>query len=171
MEIREQDIQEKLNRQRIQHIISSYQLSDQENGFNRYLDELMQDYPQPLVELALVETLIDQWLAPLRRGSEFLAQTHSKLQTWENCPIVSTITPAQFQQIVGLDPTPIFGSAELPPVTPILPPPLALATSHRPLWQQPGCHRPKSGVAAAFGRLTERLRRLCRYHRAIAQRL
>jgi len=118
------DIREQLNRQRIKHIISSYQLNGNESsGFNLYLEELMQNYPQPLIELALVETLIDQWLTvPLLRGIEFLTQTHSKLRAWENCPIVSTITPAQFQQIVGLDPTPIFGSAELPPVSPILHP-------------------------------------------------
>jgi hypothetical protein len=118
------EIREQLNRQRVKYIVSSYQLSGSEgNGFNLYLEELMQNYPQPLVELALVETLIDQWLTvPLLRGIEFLDQAHSKLRTWENCPIVSTITPAQFQQIVGLDPTPIFGSAELPPVSPIMHP-------------------------------------------------
>lgn len=118
------EIREQLNRQRVKHIISSYQLSGSEaNGFNLYLEELMQRYPQPLLELALVETLIDQWLSvPLLRGVEFLAQTHGKLKTWEACPIVSTITPAQFQQLVGLDPTPIFGSAELPPVSPIMHP-------------------------------------------------
>lgn len=118
------EIREQLNRQRVKHIISSYQLSGSEaHGFNLYLEELMQRYPQPLLELALVETLIDQWLSvPLLRGVEFLAQTHGKLKTWEACPIVSTITPAQFQQLVGLDPTPIFGSAELPPVSPIMHP-------------------------------------------------
>ena len=118
------EIREQLNRQRVKYIVSSYQLGGSEgNGFNLYLEELMQNYPQPLIELALVETLIDQWLTvPLLRGIEFLIQTHSKLKTWENCPIVSTITPAQFQQLVGLDPTPIFGSAELPPVSPILHP-------------------------------------------------
>ncbi len=118
------EIREQLNRQRVKHIVSSYQLNGSEgNGFNLYLEDLMQHYPQPLIELALVETLIDQWLTvPLLRGIEFLVQTHSKLKAWENCPIVSTITPAQFQQLVGLDPTPIFGSAELPPVSPIMHP-------------------------------------------------
>lgn len=118
------EIREQLNRQRIKHIVSSYQLSgDEGNQFEAYLEELLQTYAYPLVELALVETLIDQWLTvPLKRGVEFLVQTHSKLRVWEHQPIVSTITPEQFQQISGLDPTPIFGTAELPPISPIVRP-------------------------------------------------
>jgi hypothetical protein len=115
---------EQVSRQRVKHIISSYQLDgDEINQFDAYLDELVQIYPRPLVELALVETLIDHWLSvPLLRGVAFLTQTHDKLKAWENQPIVSTITPEQFQQISGLDPTPIFGSAELPPTCPIVRP-------------------------------------------------
>jgi hypothetical protein len=118
------NIREQLNRQRVKHIVSSYQLGGNEgNQFDLYLDELLQIYPCPLIELALVETLIDQWLAtPLTRGIEFLAQTHGKLKNWEKQPIVSTITPEQFQQIVGLDPTPIFGTTELPPTSSIVQP-------------------------------------------------
>lgn len=109
------EIREKLNQQRVKHIISSYQLGgDEGSQFDTYLEELLQIYPNPLVELALVETLIDQWLTvPLTKGIEFLSQTHSKLKAWENQPIVSTITPEQFHQIAGLDPSPIFGSPEL----------------------------------------------------------
>jgi hypothetical protein len=109
------EIREKLNQQRVKHIVSSYQLGgDEGSQFDAYLEELLQIYPYPLIELALVETLIDQWLTvPLTRGIEFLAQTHGKLKVWENQPIVSTITPEQFHQIAGLDPSPIFGSPEL----------------------------------------------------------
>lgn len=109
------EIWEQLNRQRVKYIVSSYQLAgDEGNRFDVYLDELLQIYPCPLIELALVETLIDQWLSiPMRRGIEFLSQTHNKLKAWENQPIVSTITPDQFQHIAGLDPTPIFGTTEL----------------------------------------------------------
>lgn len=116
------NIRQQLDRQRVKHIVSSYQLWGQEsNRFDSYLEELLQAYPHPLIELALIETLIDQWLAvPLIRGVEFLAQTHSKLKTWEDQPIVSTITPEQFQQIAGLDPTPIFGSARVPAACSIL---------------------------------------------------
>ena len=108
------EIREQLNQQRVKHIVSSYQLGGQESSrFEAYLQELLQNYPYALVELALVETLIDQWLQlPFKRGIDFLTQTHDKLKNWEHQPIVSTITPEQFQQIVGLDPTPIFGSPE-----------------------------------------------------------
>lgn len=118
------EIWEQLSRQRVKHIVSSYQLAgDEGNQFNLYLDELMQIYPCPLIELALIETLIDHWLSvPLVRGIEFLTQSHDKLKAWENQPIISTITPDQFQQIAGLDPTPVFGSAELPPACPIVRP-------------------------------------------------
>ncbi len=110
------ELWEKLSRQRIKHIVSSYCLGgDEVNRFDLYLDELLQLYPRPLIELALIETLIDYWLTvPLVRGVEFLVQAHDRLKTWESQPIVSTITPEQFKQIAGLDPAPIFGSAELP---------------------------------------------------------
>ncbi|HEY9641736.1 MAG TPA: hypothetical protein V6C57_14710 [Coleofasciculaceae cyanobacterium] len=118
------EIWEQLSRQRVKHIVSSYHLGgDESNRFDLYLDELLQVYPRPLIELALIETLIDHWLTiPFVRGIEFLAQTHDKLKLWENQPIISTITPEQFKQIAGLDPTPIFGSAELPPACPIVRP-------------------------------------------------
>lgn len=118
------EIWEKLSRQRVKHIVSSYQLDgDEVNPFDSYLEELLQIYPCPLIELALVETLIDHWLSvPLVRGITFLTQTHNTLKAWESQPIVSTITPEQFQQIAGLDPTPIFGSAELPPACKIVRP-------------------------------------------------
>lgn len=118
------EIREQVNRQRVKHIVSSYHLGgDETNRFDLYLDELLQVYPRPLIELALIETLIDHWLAmPLVRGIEFLGRTHDKLKLWENQPIVSTITPEQFEQIAGLDPTPVFGSTELPPACPIVRP-------------------------------------------------
>jgi hypothetical protein len=118
------EIWEQLSQQRVKYIISSYQLSGNEvDQFNIYLEELLQIYPPPLIELALVETLVDQWSSvPMLKGVKFLTQAHNKLKTWENQPIVSTITPAQFQQIAGLDPTPVFGSTELPPTRPIMRP-------------------------------------------------
>lgn len=111
------DIREQINRQRVKHIVSSYQLEGRETDpFHAYLDELLQAYPLPLIELAIVETLVDRWVsAPMIKGLPFLAQAHDRLRTWESQPIISTITPDQFQQITGLDPSPIFGSVELPP--------------------------------------------------------
>lgn len=118
------EIWQQLNQQRVKHIVSSYQLGgDEATQFDLYLQELLELYPCPLIELALVETLIDHWLAvPLVRGVNFLAQAHDKLKLWESQPIVSTITPEQFQHIAGLDPTPVFGSPEIPPPAPIVRP-------------------------------------------------
>ncbi|MBD1860795.1 MULTISPECIES: hypothetical protein [Trichocoleus] len=108
------NISEQLSHQRVKHIVNSYQLhlepSDLIDDFEDYLADLLRVYPAALIELALVETLVDNWLTvPLVRGFQFLLQAHQKLKTWEQQPIVSTITPEQFQQIAGLDPSPIFG--------------------------------------------------------------
>jgi hypothetical protein len=110
------EIREQLNRQRVKHIVSSYGLDGNESHrFEIYLEELLQHYPCGLIELALVETLLDHWLTvPLVRGTEFLTQAHDKLKAWQDQPITSTITPIQFQQIAGLDPSPIFGGPDLP---------------------------------------------------------
>jgi hypothetical protein len=111
------EFQEQLSQQRVKHIINSYQLAGNEGSqVDSYIEELFQTYPTPLIELALVETLVDLWVTvPLVRGLAFISLAQKKLQLWEHQPITSTITPAQFQQITGLDPAPIFGSAEFPP--------------------------------------------------------
>jgi hypothetical protein len=111
------ELQERLSQQRVKHIVSSYQLDGTDiNRFTVYLEDLLQHYPTPLIELALTETLVDSWsTVPLVRGVEFLIQAHDKLKVWEHQPIVSTITPEQFQQITNLDPGPVFGTDEVPP--------------------------------------------------------
>jgi hypothetical protein len=116
------EIREQVSRQRVKHIVSSYQLvGDEATRFEGYLEDLLQCYPRPLIELALIETLVDGWLSiPMTRGVKFLGQAHDKLRRWESQPIVSTVTPSQFQQIAGLDPAPVFGSEELPPPSPIV---------------------------------------------------
>jgi hypothetical protein len=118
------EIWEEISRQRVKHIVSSYQLDGEESSqFDTYLEELLQHYPFPLIELALVETLIDCWISfPPVRGIPFLSQTHDKLKVWESEPIASTITPSQFQQITGLDPSPIFGPTGFAPACPIVNP-------------------------------------------------
>jgi hypothetical protein len=111
-----------LKRQRIKHIVSSYQLDGNETeAFDQALELLLNHYPLPLIELALVETLVDGWLhMPLMRGCKFLAKAYEQLQTWENQTLqcdssallyISTISPEQFQQLTGLDPAPIYGSS------------------------------------------------------------
>lgn len=118
------DIQEEVSQQRVKHIVASYQLGgDEVQQCNTYLDELFEYYAPPLIELALVETLVDNWLTvPLVRGVAFLSQAHDKLKGWEHQPITSTLTPEQFHQISGLDPSPVFGTEEIPPNRPIVRP-------------------------------------------------
>ncbi len=113
------DFREQLKQQRVKHIVSSYQLAGTDaESFEHYLAGLLHAYPAPLIELALVETLVDCWVRlPVIRGCEFLAIAHDYLQDWDDRlqafsrhqPVASTIAPEQFQQITGLDPSPIFG--------------------------------------------------------------
>ena len=118
------ELQDQLNQQRVKHIVSSYQLDGGESrAFDTYLNDLLTRYPSPLIELAITETLVDSWASiPLVRGIEFLKKAHETLQHWENHPIVSTLTPEQFQQVTGLDPSPVFGTTERPPLRPIVQP-------------------------------------------------
>jgi hypothetical protein len=119
------EIGAQLNRQRVKHIVSSYQLDGNDTeAFDQDLHLLLDHYPPPLIELALVQTLVDGWLqVPLLRGSAFLAKAYELLKQWEEQAflqgepvtreLTSTLSPEQFQQITGLDPSPIFGSANL----------------------------------------------------------
>lgn len=99
------------HRQRVRHIVSSYHLDQGDSPLcSAYLEDLLRSYPAPLIELALVETLVSHWLRlHYLRGLPFFQKTHQQLQTWEAAPIVSTLTPVEFYGITGLDPQPIFG--------------------------------------------------------------
>jgi hypothetical protein len=105
-------LSQRLAYQRIEHILDSYQLWGEETvAFQEKLQVWLEQFPGPLVELALVETLIECWLrVPLPRGLAFLAVVECHLARWQQQPIVSSITPQEFEQISGLDPRPIFGS-------------------------------------------------------------
>jgi hypothetical protein len=132
----EQDIEQRVRQQRVKHIVSSYHLAETNNDtaerasaadelekFNVYLDQLLERYPSPLVELALVQTLAQAWLrVPMLRGVAFLAIVDKQLQEWQQGPITTAITPNQFQQITGLDPSPIFGGTGQPQPQPVSPP-------------------------------------------------
>ncbi|HEY9738160.1 MAG TPA: hypothetical protein V6D06_17835 [Trichocoleus sp.] len=100
--------------QRIQHIVASYSLSgDESDLFEAYLIDLMQVFPAPLIELAIVETLVQQWLrVPLLRGPEFLRTAHEMLTDWQGQVFQSRLTPTYFELITGLDPAPIFKALE-----------------------------------------------------------
>ncbi len=110
-------LKEQINRQRVQHIVSSYQLEgDEAEAFSDDLEALLHTYGMPLIELALVETLVVNWMnVPMQKGVLFLRQVHDRLKDWETHAISSSLTPQEFQQITGLDPSPIFGISEFPP--------------------------------------------------------
>ncbi len=112
------DLAEQISHQRVKHIVSSYHLDGEDGStFAKQLQDLLITYPSPLMELALVEILVEQWLTiPPVRGLAFLTQVQQKLLLWEQQPITTTITPEQFEQISGLNPDPIFGSPEKTPV-------------------------------------------------------
>jgi hypothetical protein len=148
------DLQEALRRQRVKYIVSSYQLDQpDQHQFDAVLELLLTEYPTPLIELAIAETLVANWLTvPLPKGCAFLSQTQDYLRVWQACidrsrenrgerdlaesdnreankdnrrseildetlgetfaevHLWCSLTAHQFQQITGLDPTPIFGS-------------------------------------------------------------
>ena len=110
-------LQKQINHQRIKHIIQSYRLEGEEtDSFTQALEHLLIRYPTVLIELALVETLVDHWaFPPLPRGQAFLTKVRHRLILWENHPVISTLTPQQFEQITGLNPQPIYGPSESTP--------------------------------------------------------
>ena len=104
------ELWEQVSRHRVHYIIDSYELhGDDMEDFDDYLDDLLIAYAPPQIELAIVETIVASWLKlPLTKGLEFIEQTHTRLKSWES-KSQTTLTASQFQQITGLDPTPVFG--------------------------------------------------------------
>ena len=94
---------------RLQHIVDSYSLAGDADAFDTFsteLDLLRKDYPWFLVELAVVEVLVENWLRyPMPRGLYFLKQVQERLQEWRETSIISSfLNPDQFEQITGLPP-------------------------------------------------------------------
>jgi len=106
------EIWEKISRQRVKYIVDSYQLDgNDDEDFDEYLEDLLQAYAPPQIELALVEVLIESWrVMPLIRGVIFLERSHERLKSWESSPITPHISATHFRLITGLDPTPVFGN-------------------------------------------------------------
>ena len=79
------DIQERISRQRVQHIIDSYQLDgDDGDVFTDYMDQLLETYAYPLIELALTEAIIKGWSEiPMKKGLRSEEHT-SELQSLTN---------------------------------------------------------------------------------------
>lgn len=123
------EIHQRINQQRIQHIVDSYLLAgDQASCFETYLSELMGEYASGLIELALVETLAQRWLTiPMEKGVPFLSSAHERLKQWQHeatseaksnfLPI--SLSPSQFSQITGLDPSIAFSALIGPAALPI----------------------------------------------------
>lgn len=106
------ELWEQVSRHRVHYIIDSYELhGDAMEDFDDYLDDLLIAYAPPQIELAIVETIVASWLKlPITKGIEFIEQTHARLKSWESVSnFQTTLTASKFQQITGLDPTPVFG--------------------------------------------------------------
>jgi hypothetical protein len=101
-----------LYRKRIHNIIVSYRLTgDDCPSFDIYLQQLMEQFPLLLLELALVETLARRWLhIPLEKGVAFLQSVYNVLQEWQTEAFKCHLTPLHFEMITGLDPSPVFDS-------------------------------------------------------------
>ncbi|MBE9065092.1 hypothetical protein IQ260_00285 [Leptolyngbya cf. ectocarpi LEGE 11479] len=117
------DIQSHIIRQRVQHIVDSYQLDGSDGKlFADYLTGLLATYPQSLVELALTEALVRGWSEiPMKKGMPFIQGVHKKLRSWQSDidiypqpeplaadAIETILTPEQFEQITGLDASLVF---------------------------------------------------------------
>ena len=67
-------------------------------------------------ESTLVE---EQVTSVMPRGKAFFEQAHELLKQWKAATEVETrVSIAQFQQITGLDPAPVFGP-QMPPPSPV----------------------------------------------------
>lgn len=95
-----------ISQQRVRYIVDSYTLAGSDNeAFEDYLKQLFVQYPYGLIELALVETLVKNWLViPMEKGVPFLTTAHEKLKQWQQSASTLSLTPNQFFQITNLDP-------------------------------------------------------------------
>ncbi len=95
---------------RIQFIVTSYNLAGYDaQAFETGLRTLMGQVPLLLLELAIAETLVHQWLkVPFERGVLFLERTRHLLMLWQKGQFDCHLTPFHFEMVTGLDPTPTF---------------------------------------------------------------
>lgn len=110
----QQNLQQRIGQQRVQHIVDSYLLKGNEpKAFDTYLRHLLGQYPDGLVELALVETIVKNWLTiPMQKGIPFLTIAHDQIKQWQQGVQNISLTHSQFQQITGLDPETAFTPLE-----------------------------------------------------------
>jgi len=97
------ELQERISRQRIYHIIDSYQLlgsrpipAELEHKFS----QLLSSYSQEILELAIANCIAKAWTQlPMPRGQAFLDLLIDHLHN----QLPNQLTPQQFQQITGLE--------------------------------------------------------------------
>ena len=79
------EIQKRITRQRVNHIVDSYQLDgDDGDAFTDYLNQLLETYSQSLVELAVTESIIQGWAKiPMKKGIPLLRGVHKLLNSWQ----------------------------------------------------------------------------------------
>lgn len=108
-------LRQRVDQQRVKHIIESFHLSGQVgSGFDDRLDQLLGEYPSTWLELAIAEVLVLNWLiVPMPRGLEVLRQVHNLLAQWQAHGMTNLLTEPEFQRITGLDPVPVFYSLRL----------------------------------------------------------
>lgn len=106
-------LQEQIQQQRVRHIISSYQLDGEDHELcAACLTAMLQLYPTGLIELALVETIVQNWArVPMIKGVEFFRQVEALLTQWQTDAIAVSFNPDEFQLVTGLDASPLFGSS------------------------------------------------------------
>ena len=109
-------LEERVSWQRVAYIVESYELAgDDGETFDAYLAELMDRHALPIIELAFAESILDLWtVIPLPRGISFLDHAHQILQEWAENGVSSRLMPTDFQQITGLDPTPVIQALQKP---------------------------------------------------------
>ncbi len=98
------ELQKRIGRQRVFHIIDSYQLlgTPPEPAVKARFAQLLDSYSQGVLELAIANCLMKIWgEIPLPRGHAFLEVLSDHLKHQQP----NQLTPAQFQQITGLEMT------------------------------------------------------------------
>lgn len=100
------DLQTRIERQRIHHIIDSYNLWGKDSTeFQQRLEYLFADYETTRIELAIVDTLVLTWMAlPPLKGLDFIDRV--KLRLTANLPTL--VTAIHYRAITGLDGSHLF---------------------------------------------------------------
>ncbi|NDJ15698.1 hypothetical protein [Myxacorys almedinensis] len=107
-----------LKRQRVKHIVSSYQLDGSDVELcNHTINAWLECYPAAWIELAIADTIAHHWATlPLPRGTALFTKIHERLQQWDATGIASVLSPDEFQHITGLNPNSVFEPLDPPSI-------------------------------------------------------